>query len=268
MVEDNYILDLFERAAGEAPSGRAALEQLRPRIRRAHRRRAVMRGSAALVVMVVLGGLVSNTTSHPSRDVRVGSTGTTAAFDSTTTDAAPTSVAVAEAVVPGGERPASPTTTIARSGQGGGGTGGGAAAPQSPVAAPQPQTVSKVVVASKGAGPGHSSTPGAMSSPTSVTQSSTSGGDAPQVTSFDAQGGKVEVKYTDSSMSLGVVSPSPGWSIANTQSDGESIQVRFAQESGGDPVGVDVHLDGGKPVADTADTADPASADVSTPAGG
>ena len=94
-----------------------------------------------------------------------------------------------------------------------------------------------------------------MSSPTSVTQSSTSGGGAPQVTSFDAQGGKVEVNYTDSSMSLGVVSPSPGWSIANTQSDGESIQVRFAQESGGDPVDVDVHLDGGKPVADTADTA-------------
>ena len=104
-----------------------------------------------------------------------------------------------------------------------------------------------------------------MSSPTSITQSSSSDAGAPQVTSFDAQGNKVEVSYTDSSMSLGVVSPSPGWSIANTQSDGDSIQVTFAQESGGDPVDVDVHLDGGKPVADTGDTA---STDVSSPAGG
>ena len=98
----------------------------------------------------------------------------------------------------------------------------------------------------------------------SVVSSSSVGG-APQVTSFDAQGGTVEVNYTESSMSLGVVSPSPGWSIANTQSDGESIQVTFAQQSGGNPVDVDVHLDGGKPVADNAP---PASADVSTPAGG
>ena len=268
-MEDDYLHELFERAAGDEPSAPEALAVLRPRIRRAQRRRATVRGGAGLVVLVVLGGLISSTTTDQSRDVRVGGSGTTAVVESTTTSvSAPTSVA-AEAFVPGGEPQASPTTTIARPAPGGegigGGTGRGAAAPQSPAASPEPHTANKIIVASKAAGPGQASAAGAVSSPTSVTQTSSSGGGAPQVTSFDAQGGSVEVSYTDSSMSLGVVSPSPGWSIANTQSNGDSIQVTFAQESGGDPVDVDVHLDGGKPVADSGDTA---STDVSTPAGG
>ena len=262
-MEDDYLLDLFERAAGDEPSAPQALAALRPRIRRAQRRRAALRGGAGLVVLVVIGGLISSTTTHQSRDVRVGGSGTTAAVESTTTTyAAPTSLAPHQAVVPQGAPEASPTTTIARPGSGG--SGGGPAGPQSPAATPAPHAATNVVGSSKGAGTGQASGAGAISSATSVVSSSSVGG-APQVTSFDAQGGTVEVNYTESSMSLGVVSPSPGWSIANTQSDGESIQVTFAQQSGGNPVDVDVHLDGGKPVADNAP---PASADVSTPAGG
>ncbi len=76
MVEDNYIVDLFERAAGEAPSATERRSNtFAPAFGAPTAGVRVMRGSAALVVMVVLGGLVSNTTSHPSRDVRVGSTG-------------------------------------------------------------------------------------------------------------------------------------------------------------------------------------------------
>ena len=258
-MEDEYLLTLFEQAAGVEPSAPQALAALRPRIRRAHRRRAAFRGGASLVVLVVLGGLISSTTTHQSRDVRVGGSGTTAAVESTTTtDSAPTSLPAHEAVVPQGAPDAPPTTTIAR--RGSGGTGGGALGPESPAATPDPHTVSKVAGSSKAAGTGQASAPDAVTSPTSVVSSASVVG-APQVTSFGAQGGTVEVNYTESSMSLGAVSPSPGWSIANTQYDGESIQVTFAQESGGDPVDVDVHLDGGKPVADTTRT------DVSAPPG-
>ena len=259
-MEDDYLLDLFERAAGDEPSAPQALAALRPRIRRAQRRRAALRGGAGLVVLVVLGGLISSTTTHQSRDVRVGGSGTTAVIESTTTtDAVPTSLAAHQAVVPQGAPAASPTTTIARPGSAG--PSGEAAGPQSPAAASEQHAATNVAGSSKGAGTGQAPS-SAMSSATSVVSSSSVAG--AQVTSFDAQGGTVQVNYTESSMSLGVVSPSPGWSIANTQSDGESIQVTFAQASGGDPVDVDVHLDGGKPVADNA----PPASDVSASAGG
>jgi hypothetical protein len=264
IVEDEYLLELFERAAGDPPSAPDALEVLRPRIRRARRRRTAFRGGAGLVALVVLGSVLSSTTTRPSRDVRVGGSATTAVVDSTpTTVSAPTSIAVAGALVPGGAPEPSPTTTVARSGPGGGGgEGGDAVHLQPPPAAPQTQTASKAVV-SKGAGPGHPSGPSSTSTVTSIVYSQSGG--APQVTSFDAQGGTVEVKYTDSSMSLGEVSPSPGWSIAATQSNGDTIEVTFAQDSGGDPVAVDVHLDAGKP---TTDDSDSPSVDASVSIGG
>ena len=268
MVEDEYLLDLFERAAGDAPSASDALAELRPRIRSARRRRAAVRGGASLVVLVLLGSVISSTTTHDSKDVRVGGSDTTAVVDSTsTTVRAPTSVARADGEVPAGASAASPAspTTVARPRPGGAGGGRGSAAP-APARPTEQQQVTKVVVASKGGAPGHAPSASTTSAQTSVVQSSSSvGGGTPQVTSFDAQGGTVEVKYTDSSMALGAVSPSPGWSIADAQATDDEIQVTFSQASGGDPVDVDVHMDDGKPVSDNAD---PSSSGVSTGADG
>ena len=58
-MEDDYLLELFQRAAGDEPAAPEALAVLRPRIRRAQRRRAAVRGGAGLVVLVVLEGLIS-----------------------------------------------------------------------------------------------------------------------------------------------------------------------------------------------------------------
>jgi hypothetical protein len=244
MVEDDYLLEIFERAAGDPPSARAALEQLRPRIRRAHRRRAVMRGSAGLVVLVVLGGLLSQTTSQPSQHVRVGDTGTTAAIDSTSTSLAPSTTL--EAPEPPQTPAASVTTIVSGTAGDGGGSGSATAAPATSTAAPSsaPASAPAKPAATKPATKSPASAPagGSAGSPSVA---------APQVTSFDGQGGSVEVQYTDTSMNLQAVSPSPGWSVADTKSDGASIEVTF-QSDDGSATGIEVHLDdAGRPTVDT-----------------
>ncbi len=251
---DDHILELLERAAGEPPSASRALAHLRPRIRRAHRRRAAVRGGAGLVALVVVGSLVSSTTSHTSRDVRVGGSGTTAAIESTTTTAEPLD---------------SPPTTL----------GAESAAPAPPAAdapagraeqdaaAPSSATphAGNAVEGATNRAPASGPAPSTVTRQSTVTHTQSSAAPAAaapagptQVTSFDAQGGSIEVHYSESSMTLSGVNPSPGWSIAETKSDGASIQVTFEQESGdGDPVGIGVHLDEGVPVVDqAAETAD------------
>jgi hypothetical protein len=60
------------------------------------------------------------------------------------------------------------------------------------------------------------------------------------------------VQYTDTAMNLQSVVPSPGWSVADTKSDGASIEVKF-QADDGSATGIDVHLDDqGHPAVDPA----------------
>lgn len=249
MVEDDeFIAELFERAAGDAPSAGEALARVRPRIRHAHRRRAAMRGSAGLIALVALGGLVSRTTHQPSERVRVGDTGTTAVAESTSTSVSPSSTLPSE--VGPQTPPAAPATTVASNPAAT--IGGPAAAPQS--AAPQ-RAAPTSVAAAKPAPTAKSPATTAPKAPASTSTASVAGASPsappPQVTSFDGQGGTVEVKYTDTSMEVESVSPSPGWSVADTKSDGASIEVTFQSDNGSN-TGIEVHLDAaGRPTVDT-----------------
>jgi len=245
MVEDDaFIAELFERAAGDVPSATEALARVQPRIRRAHRRRVVVRGSAGLIVLVVLGSLVSRTTHQPAERVRVGDEGTTVPVDSSNSSVVP-STAVPHAAEPQ-TPPAAPATTVASAPAQV--AGGGAAV--APHGSPAPTTpVSSAAAGAKAAPPKPTATAPTTAAPAATAPSSSA--PPPQVTSFDGQGGTVEVKYTDTSMDIESVSPSPGWSVADTKSDGASIEVKF--ESGdGSATGIEVHLDaGGRPTVDT-----------------
>jgi len=216
-----------------------------------------MRGSAALVVLVVLGGLVSQTTSsQPSRELRVGEADTTAVIESSTTSVAP-------------------STTVARSG------GDDAAAPaavdtpdvdnEAPVGASGSRVglsgIPPVAAASPNAATAHPAPNQAATNraaggrsaaaPNAATGTAAGGGTAsgaPHVTTFGSQAGTVEVVYTDTSMSIESVSPLPGWSVATTEAGDAAIQVTFESESGEvAAVDVEVHLDDGVPVVGAAD---------------
>jgi hypothetical protein len=251
MIDDDYMLEILERAAPVPPSADVALEELRPRIRRARRRRAAMRGSAGLVVLVVLGGLVSQTRTDPtSRNVRVGSSDTTAVIESTTTSVAPSTTLAKD----DGED-AAPPSTVAASDQlaaapaGESGVGGRASGPAPAGATPS----SSVAPARAGAQPAANRAPASRPAATPKPAASAPGGGtapgAPQVTTFGSQAGTVEVVYTDTSMNLASVSPLPGWSVGTTESGDTGIQVTFESESGDEQaVDVEVHLDGGVPV--------------------
>ncbi len=210
-----------------------------------------MRGSAALV-LVVLGGLVTSTTSHPSRDVRVGSTGTTVAFDSTTTTVAASRTLPDRAAGEDGSSSSDPLT--ASGGQTRGVSGGDRVAASqvqnNPLATPTPVAEPQVANQSTGAmpAPSRASTKGATTTSGSVSTGSSPG---PRSTSFDAEGGTIEVQHTDTSMNLSTTLQSPGWSIAETNLDGSNIEVSSVPESGGgDSNDINVHLDGGEPVVD------------------
>lgn len=244
MVEDDvFIAELFERAAGDVPSATEALARVQPRIRRAHRRRAVVRGSAGLIVLVVLGSLVSRTTHQPSERVHVGDASTTVPIDSSNSSVAPSTVLphAAEPQTP----PAALATTVASDPAQVAG-GGAAVAPHASPAPTAPVTSAAGAKAAPAKPPASAPTTAAPA-PAAPSSSAL----PPQVTSFDGQGGTVEVKYTDTSMDIESVSPSPGWSVADTKSDGASIEVKF--ESGdGSATGIEVHLDAdGKPSVDT-----------------
>ena len=245
MVEDDvFIAELFERAAGDVPSATEALARVQPRIRRARRRRAVMRGSAGLIVLVVLGSLVSRTTHQPSERVHVGDAGTTVPIDSSNASVAPSTVVshAAEPQTP----PAAPATTVASNPAQ---VAGGGAAAAAPHGSPAPTAPLTSAAGAKAAPPKPPASAPTTAAPAPAAPSSAA--PPPQVTSFDGQGGTVEVKYTDTSMDIESVSPSPGWSVADTKSDGASIEVKF--ESGdGSATGIEVHLDsGGRPTVDT-----------------
>jgi hypothetical protein len=250
MVDDDYMLEFLESAAPPPPSPDVALEALRPRIRRAHRRRAAMRGSAALVVMVVLGGLASQTISNQtSRDVRVRGTDSTAEIESTTIVAPPTTVSGLD---DGGALPQTPGAMPA-----GGAAVHGAESGSSGRVGSSPQVGAAGAVPPAGApaqNPAAARAPGARTSaaPKPATGAPAAGGTASgaQVTTFGSQGGTVEVTYTDTALSIESVSPLPGWSVgATAEVGGASVQVTFESESGEQAaVGVEVHLDGGVPV--------------------
>jgi hypothetical protein len=260
MVEDDYILEIFERAAGDPPSASVALEELRPRIRRAHRRRAAMRGSAALVVLVLLGGLVSNTTSHPSREVRVGGVDTTVAFDSTTTVAPSTTVPTPAAGHGGSSSAGATRSGDELAGVPGGEEVAGAQAHKRESATPAPNVEPTSANGSTPSTPpsGQASSGGAVTSMSA--SESTPSSPAPQTTSFDGEGGTIEVQYTETSMNLAAVLPSPGWSVAQTKLDGQDIAVSFVSESGnGNSDDINVHLDGGAPSVDSPPDTEPAA---------
>lgn len=256
MVDDDYTLEILESAAPPLPSADVALEELRPRIRRARRRRAAMRGSAALVVLVVLGGLVSQTTSsQPSRELRVGETGTAAVIESSTTSVSPSTTVARSAG--DGATPAGVGTPdvdddapVGASGSRSGPSGPppvGAESPNAATAHPAPDQAAT----NRPAG-GRSST-----APQSATGAAAGGGTAagaPHVTTFESQAGTVEVVYTDTSMNIESVSPLPGWSVGTTEAGDAAIQVTFESESGeAAAVDVEVHLDDGVPVVGATD---------------
>ena len=252
MVDDDYMLEILESAAPPLPSADVALEELRPRIRRARRRRAAMRGSAALVVLVVLGGLVSQTTSsQPSRELRVGETGTTAVIESSTTSVAP-------------------STTVARS-AGDGATPAGVGTPDvdgdAPVrghpararvrvaprrSAPRARTRPRRIrprIRRRRTAPQAAGRPRRPKPRRARLRAAAQQPGAPHVTTFESQAGTVEVVYTDTSMNIESVSPLPGWSVGTTEAGDAAIQVTFESESGeAAAVDVEVHLDDGVPV--------------------
>ena len=249
MVDDDYMLEILESAAPAAPSADAALDELRPRMRRAERRRLAMRGSAALVVLVVLGGLASQTTSKgTSRDLRVGGTDTTAVIESTTTSVAPSTTVAgsgAEDAAPPGLAPPSDDADVPASGSRSGLSGVPAVGAADPTAAPARPAPNQATT---------NRTPGGRASaPTNAAagaapDAGTAQG-APHVTTFGSQAGTVEVTYTDTSMNLESVSPLPGWSVGTTEAGDAVIEVTFESESGEQAaVDVQVHLDGGVPV--------------------
>ncbi len=189
----------------------------------------VMRGSAVLAVLVVLGGVVSRNTHEPSRDVRVGGSGTTAAIEPTTTAAPP-----------------APSTTLAAA------AGVGAGAPRAPVAADPPRAAGSAVGAGGAAVSGEvapsSAAPApsiAAAKPKNVAKAAPSASQAPgtsappaaQVTSIDGQAGSIEVQYTDTSMILHAVSPLPGWSVADTESERREHPRDLRARVGGQQLG-------------------------------
>ncbi len=192
-----------------------------------------MRGSAALVVLVVLGGLASETTSKgTSRDLRVGGTDTTAVIESTSTSVAPSTTVArsgAEDAAPPGLAPPADDADAPASGSRSGLSGVPAVGAADPTAAPARPAPTN---AAAGAAPDPATAQG-----------------APHVTTFGSQAGTVEVTYTDTSMNLESVSPLPGWSVGTTEAGDAVIEVTFESESGEQAaVDVEVHLDGGVPV--------------------
>ena len=245
MVEDDvFIAELFERAAGDVPSATEALARVQPRIRRAHRRRAVVRGSAGLIVLVVLGSLVSRTTHQPSERVHVGDAGTTVPIDSSNSSVAAVDGGAARSRTADSARRARHDGRVRtrRRSQ-------AAGQPPRRTARLHRLRQSPLLAGAKAAPPKPPASAPTTAAPAPAAPSSSA--PPPQVTSFDGQGGTVEVKYTDTSMDIESVSPSPGWSVADTKSDGASIEVKF--ESGdGSATGIEVHLDaGGRPTVDT-----------------
>jgi len=198
-----------------------------------------MRGSAALVVLVVLGGLASQiTATGTSHDLRVGGTDTTAVIESTTTSVAPSTTAArsgAEDAAPPGLAPPSDDADAPASGSRSGLSGVPAVGATDPTVAP--------------ARPAAPANAAAGAAPDAITAQG-----APHVTTFGSQAGTLEVTYTDTSMNLESVSPLPGWTVGTTEAGDAVIEVTFESESGEQAaVDVEVHLDGGVPVVGPGD---------------
>ena len=88
--DESNVKQMFQRAAGEEPSADDALARIRPRIRRAHQRRAAVRGGAGLVGVIALGAIVARSGDEGANRLRVAGTGSTV---ETTTVAEPSPVA-------------------------------------------------------------------------------------------------------------------------------------------------------------------------------
>ena len=94
--DESDVNQMFQRAAGGDPSADDALARIRPRIRRAHQRRAAVRGGVGLVGVVALGAIVARSGNDGVNRLRVASTGSTV---ETTTVALPSPV-VSSSVAP------------------------------------------------------------------------------------------------------------------------------------------------------------------------
>ena len=75
--DESNVNQMFQQAAGDEPSADEALARIRPRIRRAHQRRAAVRGGAGLVGVVALGAMLARSGPDGANRLHVAGTGST-----------------------------------------------------------------------------------------------------------------------------------------------------------------------------------------------
>jgi hypothetical protein len=263
--EESAVNQMFQRAAGKEPSADDALARIRPQIRRAHQRRAAVRGGAGLVGVVALGAILVRSGDASANHLRVAGTGTTA---DATTVAPPSLVAsssvaptTATSVSPGGVvlPPPSPTVDVTppapTSARAIAPTTVAATAPTPLVtpsaAAPDPTSsmpVSTAVTVSSAStsASSTSSIPSTTSSSWTSSSSSTSSTLAASTASFSSPGGSIEISYTPTAMTLLEVTPASGFTVGATDVQPDEIQVEF-KRAGEDGTGIHIRLVGGVP---------------------
>ncbi len=255
--DETNVKQMFQRAAGEEPSADDALARIRPQIRRAHQRRAAVRGGAGLVGVIALGAIVARSGDDGANRLRVAGTGSTV---ETTTVAQPspvasssvapttaTSVAQSRVVPPPPSATADatpPAPTTPRS-----------AAPTTVTATVPAAPVTPSASAVDGASPSESTAVTAASTSTSSSTSSTSSTSsisstsstvAASIASFSSSGGSVKISYTPTAMTLLEVTPASGFTVGATEAQPDEIQVEF-KRSGEDGSGIHIRLVNGFP---------------------
>ncbi|RPI11137.1 MAG: hypothetical protein EHM63_02130, partial [Actinobacteria bacterium] len=169
----------FDRAGGSAPSAPAALAGLRTRIRKAHQRRAVARGSAGVLGLVAVGGVIMNIGGDDSgTDVAV--TGRNPSDSSLFT-----STTLAATSAPGAST--TPTATFASS----------SSAPPSSASSSAATSTESTPAPTTGA---VTTSDGSM--PATTVFVPTTRLSVGQVAVFTAEGGTIVVDYTSSAMTL------------------------------------------------------------------
>ncbi len=268
MVDDeSNVKQMFQRAAGEQPSADDALARIRPQIRRAHQRRAAVRGGAGLIGMVALGAIVARSSDEGASRLRVAGTGSTvetttvaeplpfasssvapatAASVSRSEDVSPPPSATAEATTPAPTTPrAVPPTTVGATVP---------AAPETPsVSASDGASTSESTAVTTASVPPSASSPSSSTSSTSSSTSSTSSTSsstslttAASTASFSSAGGSVSISYTPTAMTLLEVRPAPGFTVGTTNAQPDDIRIQF-KRSGEDGPGIHLRLVDGFP---------------------
>ncbi len=224
MPDDIDLKHAFDRAAGSAPNAPAALAGLRTRIRKAHQRRALARGGAGLLGVVVVGGVIMNVGGEGSgTEVAVTGPGATDSSGLTSTTFASTSAATSTlssgSTTTDTTTVINPTNTVAPT----------ASLPPSSATSPSP-TID-------------------ASAPTTIELVPTTKPGGLQAAVFTTEGGTIVVDYTSSAMTLTSVTAQPGWTVAESQARPDDIEVRFEDEDG-DESRIRVRLVDGRPVQD------------------